>query len=75
MFLQEADSGLELTIERSAGTGTHRGATVLDTASTLNLTPLAMDENGNPYLSDTRKMPQLRCLSWQTANYSQIFCE
>lgn len=66
VFAQETDAGLELTVERFTRTGTHRGATVVDTASALNLTPLAMDVHGNLYLSDTREVPQLRRLSWTT---------
>jgi hypothetical protein len=67
VFAQESDAGLELTVERFAMEGVHRGATVVDTASALNVTPLTMDENGNLYLSDTREVPQLRRLTWETA--------
>jgi len=67
VFAQESDAGLELTVERFAMDGTHRGATVIDTASALNLTPRAMDAAGNLYLSDTREVPQLRRLTWTAA--------
>ena len=66
VFAQESDAGLELTVERFTMGGTHRGATVVDTASALNLTPRAMDADGNLYLSDTREVPQLQRLSWET---------
>jgi len=66
VFAQESDAGLELTVERFTPEpeGIHRGATVVDTASALDLTPRAMDAEGNLYLSDTREVPQLRRLSW-----------
>jgi len=67
VFAQESDAGLELTVERFTMEGPHRGTTVVDTASALNVTPLTMDENGNLYLSDTREVPQLRRLTWETA--------
>ncbi len=66
VFAQESDGGLELTVERFTLDGTHRGTTVVDTASTLNVTPLAMDADGNLYLSDTREVPRLRRLAWTT---------
>lgn len=66
VFAQESDAGLELTVERFTMGGTHRGATVVDTASALNVTPLTMDGNGNLYLSDTREVPTLRRLTWET---------
>ena len=64
VFAQESEAGLELTVERFAMDGVHRGTTVVDTASALDLTPRAMDADGNLYLSDTRDVPQLRRLSW-----------
>jgi len=66
VFAQESDAGLELTVERFTMDGLHRGATVVDTASALNLTARAMDADGNLYLSDTRDVPTLRRLSWET---------
>lgn len=66
VFAQESNAGLELTVERVSRTGSHRGAVVVDTASALNVTPRAMDEGGNLYLSDTRDVPQLRRLAWET---------
>jgi hypothetical protein len=66
VFAQESDAGLELTVERFSRAGSHRGAVVVDTASALNVTPRAMDADGNLYLSDTREVPQLRRLAWET---------
>lgn len=66
VFAQGSDAGLELTVERFTMEGAHRGITVVDTASALNLTPRAMDAAGNLYLSDTREVPQLRRLTWET---------
>jgi len=66
VFAQESDAGLELTVERFTMEGTHRGTTVVDTASALNLTPRAMDADGNLYVSDTREVPTLRRLAWET---------
>lgn len=66
VFAQESDAGLELTVERFTIEGPHRGTTVVDTASALNLTPRAMDTDGNLYLSDTREVPTLRRLTWET---------
>jgi hypothetical protein len=66
VFAQESDAGLELTVERFTMEGTHRGTTVVDTASALNLTPRTMDADGNLYLSDTREVPMLRRLTWKT---------
>lgn len=66
VFAEESDAGLELTVERFTEQGERRGTTVVDTASALNLTPLAMDATGNLYLSDTREVPRLRRLSWKT---------
>lgn len=66
VFAEESDAELDLTVERFTTEGDRRGATVVDTASTLTLTPLAMDADGNLYLSDTRDVPQLRRLSWET---------
>lgn len=66
VFAQESDAGLELAVERFSQMGTRHGVTVVDTASALNVTPLAMDAGGNLYLSDTREVPQLRRLAWET---------
>ena len=66
VFAEESDAGLELTVERFTMEGARRGATVVDTASALNVTPLTMDANGNLYVSDTRDVPQLRRLTWRT---------
>ena len=66
VFAQESDAGLELTVERFTMEGARRGTVIADTASALNLRPLAMDADGNLYLSDTRDVPQLRRLAWET---------
>jgi len=66
VFTQEGDAGLELTVERFTKEGNRRWATVVDTTSTLVLTPLTMDAEGDLYLSDTRDVSQLRRLSWET---------
>lgn len=66
VFAEESDAGLELAVERFTTEGERRGATVVDTASALTLTPLTMDAEGSLYLSDTREVPQLRRLSWET---------
>lgn len=66
VFAQESDAGLEFTVERFTMEGSRRGATVVDTSSALNVTPLTMDGDGNLYLSDSREVPTLRRLAWKT---------
>jgi len=68
VFAQESDAGLELTVERFAMEGAPRGATVIDTASALDLTAHAMDADGDLYLSETRGVPTLRRQSWKREN-------
>lgn len=66
VFAQENDAGLAFTVERFTRAGTHRGATVVDTASSMNLTSLTMDRDGSLYQADSREVPRLRRLAWET---------
>jgi hypothetical protein len=66
VFAQENDAGLAFTVERFTRAGTHRGATVVDTASSMNLTSLTMDRDGSLYQADSREVLRLRRLAWET---------